>query len=337
MNGLKIVNTVICLSAAVVFSTPLVCRASEEIKITQDAPPQIETVIAPKVPAAKVATDSDEIKLMPGEAESSVNELIFPTTSETKAVGSTGEIRTVKKLSRTEEIWLRLKSRFKTAEIETERKKYARASDETAGGIDEYEDEDGEAAGDTAEAYFESVGTGEVSASGEVNIKAKKTKKVKKAGTGEVTLDKKRPGTSEVEAAAKTAEVKIESGENLFFRRCYSCHFDHAHFKMANNLAGKEFWLRYNKNEDGIKKIIRNGFRTTAGDMPAYAAERLSDREAEAIIEHLKSMEQPLKIEIENKTGAGTKTESGTEKESESKLKADPKKEAEPKTKIKTK
>jgi mono/diheme cytochrome c family protein len=248
------------------------------------------------------------------------NEIISEPPLETKAVRSTGEIKAAKKLSRTEEIWLRMKSRFKTSQIEAERKKYARVSDEQTGEIEEYEDETGP--GDTAEAFIENVGTEEVSASDEVKIKAKKSKKVKKGGTGEIALDKKRRTTSEVEAAHKTAEVKIESGENLFFRRCYSCHFDHAHFKMANNLAGKEFWLKYNKNDAGIKKVIRNGFRTTAGDMPAYAVERLSDREAEAIIEHLKSMTQPLKIESVKKTADGTKTESAAG--STNKLKATP-------------
>ena len=322
MNGIRIINTIICLSAAVVFSMPCACGAGEEIKITEDAATPAETQTNENA-AAAVSTDSGEINLMPRASESAGNELNSEPLLETKAAGSTGEIKTGKKLSRTEEIWLRMKSRFKTSEIEAERKKYARAAGEQTGEIEEYEDETG--SGDTAETYFESVGTKEVSTSGEVKIKAKKMKKVKKGGTGEIALDKKRRSTSEVESAHKTAEVKIESGENLFFRRCYSCHFDHAHFKMANNLAGKEFWLKYNKNEAGIKKVIRNGFRTTAGDMPAYAVERLSDREAEAIIEHLKSMSQPLKIESKKKTAAETKTESGTG--AEIKSKTTPKKE----------
>ncbi|HBC76461.1 MAG: hypothetical protein A2008_13880 [Candidatus Wallbacteria bacterium GWC2_49_35] len=306
MNRIKILIAIICLSVAVFISMPRGAVAGEELKITEDTLPQVQTATAGKV-TAKDATDSHEINLMPRPSESVEAELIPELPRETKAVRPAGKIQAAKKLSRTEEIWLRLKSRFKTAEIETERKKYARASDEQPGEIDEFEDE--EAAGGTAETLLESSETDEVSASGEVKIKTKKAKKVKKGGTGEVALDKKRSGTSEVETAAKTAEVKIESGENLFYRRCYSCHFDHAHLKMAGNLAGKEFWLKYNKNEAGIQKIIRSGYRTTAGDMPAYGAERLGDREAEAIIGHLKSMTQPLKIESGTKTVTGPKTE----------------------------
>jgi mono/diheme cytochrome c family protein len=299
MNGIKIFNTILCLSAAVFISMPRAAAAGEVIKITEDTLPQTQTATA--------ATDSHEINLMPRLSESVEAEINPEPARATKAAGVAGEILAAKKPGRTEEIWLRLKSRFKTAEIETERKKYARASDEQTGEIDEYEDE--EAAGGTAEALLESSGTNEVSASGEVKIKTKKTKKIKKGRTDEVTLDKKPSGTSEVEAAAKTSEVKIESGENLFYRRCYSCHFDHAHFKMAGSLAGKEFWLKYNENEAGIKKIIRSGFRTTAGDMPAYGTERLSDTEVEAIIGHLKSMAQPLKFESGTKTATGPKTE----------------------------
>lgn len=170
-------------------------------------------------------------------------------------------------IDKTKEIWLRLKSRFKTSEIELERKKYGRAS---------------ASADQSLEVSLDSSGvTGEISAgSGEINLKPTAA-----AATSEV-----------ISAGPKTAEVKIETGENLFYRHCYSCHFDHSRLKTARILAGKDFWLKYNPadNNDGIISVIRSGRRTVSSDMPSYGQQRLSEKEAAAIIEHLKTMVQPL-------------------------------------------
>lgn len=238
----------------------------------------------------------------------------------------TGEISAgLKKRGRTEEIWLRLKSRFKTSEIELARRKFARENPE-----DEYFEGTAEiggggsygaglADGDTAEAYFEGEGTGEVSAaSGEVALRKKKARRnaaVKKGETSEAALRAKpSPAAGSDATPEATEEVRVESGENLFLRHCYACHFDHSHFKMANNLSGREFWTRYGRDGAGIKKVIRSGVRTSGGDMPAYNAERLGDREADAIIEHLKSMTQPVKIDPDaavKKSGAGKAADAG--------------------------
>jgi mono/diheme cytochrome c family protein len=173
-------------------------------------------------------------------------------------------------VDKTNEVWLRLKSRFKTSEIELERKKYGRAAP----------------AAQSLEVSVSASGvTGEISAgSAEINLNPAAA-----AAAAEV-----------LSAGAKTGEVKIESGENLFYRHCYSCHFDHSRLKTARVLAGKDFWLKYNPggdNPDGILTVIRAGRRTVSGDMPFYSQQRLSDKEAAAVVEHLKSMVQPLNIE----------------------------------------
>lgn len=187
-----------------------------------------------------------------------------------EVVGNAKATDTVEVIDKTKEIWLRLKSRFKTSEIEIERKKYGRA---LASG------------GQSIEVALDSSDvTGEISAgSGEINLSPKGS-----AATAEV-----------ISAGPKTAEVKIETGENLFYRHCYSCHFDHSHFKTARILAGRDFWLKYNsaENNDGIISVIRSGRRTVSGDMPSYPAQRLSEKEAAAIIEHLKTIVQPLNVD----------------------------------------
>ncbi len=201
---------------------------------------------------------------------------------------SSGELKTGeanaagKKTSATQEIWLRLKSRFKTSEIELHRKKYARAVEETGEAQGAFTEEVA-LAGDTAEALL----------SGEVKLDKKGRKK---KATSEVGLKSKNIPDDYIEKP-KTEEVKIESGINLFERHCFSCHFDHGHFKYAKNLSGRDFWLKYKNGDEEIKKIIRNGFRTVEGDMPFHDSERLSEKEVAAIIEHLKSMTQPLNIE----------------------------------------
>lgn len=177
---------------------------------------------------------------------------------------------------KTNEIWLRLKSRFKTSEIELERKKFGRILP-------------------AAQSLEVSVSapqgvTGEVvTGSGEINLS--------RAGV---------PAAPEVlPSEAKTAEVKIESGENLFYRHCYSCHADHLRLKTARVLAGKDFWTKYKpdveelnvEGQDGILAVIRSGRRTASGDMPSYDAQRLSEKEAAAVIQYLKSMVQPLNID----------------------------------------
>ncbi len=223
--------------------------------------------------AAAKAEETGELSV----ADPAAKLLVFDDLK-TSEVNASGE-----KMSATQEIWLRLKSRFKTSEIELHRKKYARAALEETGEVEDALTEEISLAGDTSEALL----------SGEVKLNKKGRKK---NATSEVGLKAKNIPDDFIEKP-KTAEVKIESGLNLFERHCFSCHFDHEHFKYAKNLSGKEFWLKYKDGDEDIKKIIRNGFRTVEGDMPFHDSERLSEKEVAAIIEHLKSITQPLKIE----------------------------------------
>ena len=173
-----------------------------------------------------------------------------------------------------EEIWRRIRSRFKTSEVELERKKW---------GLETRDD---------YEVAFEQLAglldTGETELSGEVGLDKARSKKLHVPGeTGEVKFKKKAPDT---------IEVKIETGENLFLMHCYTCHFGSGRINISNPLAGKNFWIKYNDNDAGLKKNIRSGYKGDYGDMPSYSEQRLSEKEADAILDHLKSMLQPIKI-----------------------------------------
>ncbi len=156
---------------------------------------------------------------------------------------------------------MRLKSRFKTSEIELARKKYGRT-------------------------FRPPSETTEINASAG-------------GGTAEILLNADKKTGEVISTAVKTTEIFIESGENLFYLHCYNCHFDHSRLKIAPELAGRNFWIKYNDSKDNsIIKVVRKGRRTKDADMPAYGIERLNEKEAEAIVTYLESMLQPVNGDV---------------------------------------
>ncbi len=95
-----------------------------------------------------------------------------------------------------------------------------------------------------------------------------------------------------------TEEVKIESGADIFMRYCDGCHSDFGKTFYSGPLKGRPFWTKYPSGA-GLGEVIRNGVRGERGDMPRYGREKLSDKELEALIEHIKSLTQPLEIKNE--------------------------------------
>lgn len=108
--------------------------------------------------------------------------------------------------------------------------------------------------------------------------------------SSEVGLKKGKVGTSETELEkADTKEIMLKQGKKLFILHCDACHPGGGKSYMSDIIKGDEFFRVYD-NDEKIKKVIRNGYRSEKADMPSFEESELSDFDMDSIILYLKTL-----------------------------------------------